>query len=149
MFLNSKLTFYSIDIINLILSIVLAFLKYGVELQAIVILKNLFFEHKFLFIFYFLIYLTGLFVIDSNKSYLRYISFRSIFDFISVVTFFKFYIYFIYSFNPINESISKTLIFILYMSLINFGCGVRLILRTYKEIFDYFIKKTNNILFRI
>ena len=42
MFLNSKLTFYSIDIINLILSIVLAFLKYGVELQAIVILKNLF-----------------------------------------------------------------------------------------------------------
>ena len=133
----------------MILSIVLAFFKYGVELQAIVILKNLFFEHKFLFIFYFLIYLTGLFVIDSNKSYLRYISFRSIFDFISVVTFLSFIFILYIAFNPINESISKTLIFILYMSLINFGCGVRLILRTYKEIFDYFIKKKQIISFRI
>lgn len=148
MFLNNKLTFYLIDITNLILSIVLAFfLKYGVELQTIVILNNLFFEHKFLFIFYFLIYLTGLYVIDSNKSYLRYISFRSIFDFISVVTFISFIVILYVAFNPVNESISKTLIFILYMSLINFGCAIRLILRTYKEIFDYFIKKKQRIIF--
>lgn len=148
MFLNSKLTFYFIDIISLILSIVLAFfLKYGVELNAVIILKNLFFEHKFLFIFYFLIYLTGLFFINSNKSYLRYISFRSIFDFISVVTFLSFIFILYIAFNPINESISKTLIFILYMSLINFGCGVRLILRTYKEIFDYILKRKQKIFF--
>ena len=50
-------------------------------------------------------------------------------------------------FNPINDSISKTLIFILYMSLINFGCGARLVLRTYKEIFDYILKRKQKIFF--
>lgn len=148
MFLNSKLTFYLIDIISLISSIFLAFfLKYGVELNAIIILKNLISEHKFLFVIYITIYLILLFVIESNKSYLKYISFRSIFDFISVITFLSFIFILFIAFNPINESISKTLIFIIYMSLINLGCGVRLILRTYKELFDYFFNIKQKIFF--